>query len=1069
MAADYQLLAQYLNRPVQSTGPNTADIAKFILLNAQQPTGPAPSANPNDPSVMSRIFDILSRPNYAVANFAKGLAQDKPNIADLWKGFSGQEKTTFKDVLAAKGVTDPTVKSVLGTGLDIATDPLNFLPVGTILNKFKNLSGIGKGATILDKPYAQQLLSKGEPAVPEAFGLPNTSGAVPLALKAPGAAERIPADLAAQLPTPSNIKITPPDQLSLPLDIPKTPDILAKPLDIKPPVGQIPKELKGQAAFNFPGLNISKTKKGITDAQNAIAKNLQAMQDAQKVKPIVDKSLESKVLTNSSNLVSNEQMKGFDDFLKNFGKATAQATGVSKDGIDATGKLIKMAIQSGKTSAEIAVENSAKMLDNVIATGKASPKANEVLTRALEKDLGTLPKWAVNDNKATESLMGRVATWWGQKDLRPLSLNAIGSSAATAATRGQVLGKLFKGFSDPETHEALKLAQGVGKANTSETAQLATQIKRMMDNLVGQVSGTSVLTKSGVDMNLLNKWMKQYGTGFEFTNKKSVRDIFGGEHDFSKGTDWVNSWKTANITEDPKQFLFKIQQSMEQATREKALYDEIGERFGSKFVGNGYKVKITGHPYLDGYYFPEDIAKQIPRVIKDWSLPAWKPGSPLLKQYDRVMSMWKTGVTIYRPGHHLRNLAGDIYLGWMDGVNTMKPYLLAARVQRSMRGAYQDLSDVDKLVEMGALSKNYATPKPNEILFRNKSGVPFTSEQIAAVAHQKGLLEHTKSIEDIIDLGNEGRKSLLNAKPFGGRVQAVARGASELINHNTRLAHFIDKVAKSKGKDLAAIFESASRRARKWHPTGLDLTNYEKNVLRRVIPFYSWIRKSTPLLLEGLLMNPAKALVPAKIAQGLQGIAGINTSRDNPFPVDQMFPSWIREQGIGPISVPQGFLGQFSANQPPGYTMAGIGLDPLIDLVGQLQNPGQTIASGLTPGLRIPMELMTGQKSFSGEPFLGPDARPGALGQYVGEQVPIYSAFQGLTGITPLGGQTKKAAQTDNSANVENLVNFLTAAGIKGTGPYIKQARFEKVAPLTMQKKLQKEGFLSQLRNTLGG
>src|SRR5258708_23580335 len=224
--------------------------------------------------------------------------------------------------------------------------------------------------------------------------------------------------------------------------------------------------------------------------------------------------------------------------------------------------------------------------------------------------------------------MGRVATWWGQKDLRPLSLNAIGSSAATAATRGKVLNDLFKPFTVADKYEALKLAQGLGVPNTPETEQLAIQVKRMMDNLVGNVGGTSVLTKSGVDMNLMNKWMKQYNVGFEFTNSSKVKNLTGEINDYSKGTDWANSWKTAEITEDPQVFLFKIQQAMEQATRERALFDEIGQRFGSKFSGNGYRNRVKGYSYLDGYYFPDEIAKQLPRVVKDWSLPSWKPGSP---------------------------------------------------------------------------------------------------------------------------------------------------------------------------------------------------------------------------------------------------------------------------------------------------------------------------------------------------------------------------------------------------------------------------------------------------------
>lgn len=771
-----------------------------------------------------------------------------------------------------------------------------------------------------------------------------------------------------------------------------------------------------------------------------------AIQDARSVKLIAEKVGEAKAASH----VPDSLEKGFDKFLKNFGKSTARADGVSPAGVAAVDKLIDFTLKSGKTPAQLVTEQKSKILDDIISKSKANAEVTHAVTLALEKDLGQLPKWAVNDNKAVEFMMGRVATWWGQKDLRPLSLNAIGSSMATAATRGKVLDRIFAPYNNAQRHEAFKLAQGIGTPSSPEVLQLANQVTHLMDNLV------AVERKSGVHLEMINKWMKWYKVGFTFFKGKS-KNILGDEIDFSKESDWVNSWKVANITEDPKVFLFKMQQAMEQATREKALFDEIGERFGTRAYGKGYSNKIQGYPYLEGYYFTNDIAKQLPRVVKDWSIEVWHPKSKFIQHYDRVLSMWKSGVTIYRPAHHIRNMVGDIYLGWMDGVNFLKPYLLAAKVQRSMRGAYTNLSDVDRLVEIGALNRNYKTPEPNQVLFRNRSGIGFTAEQVAAVAHQKGLLEHARTLEDIIDLGESGK-----FKPFGGKVQAVARGASELQNHNARLAHFIDKVIKSHGSNLQNIFEQASRRARKWHPSGLDLTDFERKALRRVIPFYSWLRKSTPLLIEGLVMNPGKAVIPAKIHDALQDYQGIDTpGRHDPFPVDQMFPEWLRAQGIGPISAPDGLMGKLSNQDPPGYVMGGLGLNPLSDLVAQLETPGKSIATSLTPAVQVPTELLTGRKIFTQEPISGLEARPGAMQQYIGEQIPVYSALQGITGITPFGTETKRGSSQ------EALINFLTSAGIKGTGPYVKQARYEKLASGKMQRKIGREQLIEELRKRL--
>jgi hypothetical protein len=787
-----------------------------------------------------------------------------------------------------------------------------------------------------------------------------------------------------------------------------------------------------------------------------------AIDETKTVKEITESIKQTHDAAQTSGVVSDGFMQQFDRIMKQFGSASARKEGLSPAGISATQNLIDYTLKTGKSPAQLVYEQKAKMIDDIVAKGQANNELTHATTLALEPDLGKLPKWVVNDNKAVEFLMGRVSTWWGQNDLRPMSLNAIGSGFATAAARGQALDNLFKTFDQIQRSEAMRLAQGIGTPSTPETEQLAVQITKMMDNLVGQVSGQSVVLRSTVHMDHLNKWMHHYKVGFTFTNK-TAKDIAGEAVDFSKGTDWLKSWKVAEIKEDPKIFLFKFQQAMEQATREKALFDEIGERFGAKAYGKEYKNKIGGYPYLDGYYFPDDIAKQIPRVVRDWSLPGWEPRNPAVKLYDRVLSMWKTGVTIYRPAHHIRNIVGDVYLGWMDGVNSVRPYMLAARVQRSMKGAYDTLENVDQLVQLGIMGKGFKTPLPGEVIFKNKSGVEFTAEQIGAVAHQKGLLEHASTLEDIIDMGEMSK-----FKPLGGRVQKTARGVSELQNHNARLAHFIDKIMKSRGSDLQDIFEQAARRARKWHPSGLDLTEFEKKVMRRIIPFYSWIRKSTPLLLEGLIMNPSKALIPSKIYGAIQEANGIETpGRADPFPVDQMFPAWIRAEGVGPISTSTGFLGGVTDQMPPGYAMGGMGLNPLSQLVSQIETPGKTITSSLTPALRIPIELMTGRKLFTGEPISGPEARPGAGEQYLGEQIPIYSALQGITGITPFGTETKRSSKS-SQAGFESFFNTMTGAGVKGTGPYIGQGQYERLAPLRAQRTANKDAFLKYLREQIG-
>lgn len=1169
MAIDYTKLARYSSVPSN----NTIDIAKFILLNADVKRGSGSIPANNGPSVMSRIFDILSRPRYAVAST---LTHGPKGFI---RGLEGKDKTDFSEVLKAGGITNPGIRNALGLGLDIGLDPINFIPIGSVAKAIS----VARGSTKLAPEITnlQKFLKKGEPINPEVFGLPaKKTGIIPsafvkqvekpnikfprntlaigpiksktLTLDLPGVESRLVLPgITSKLPTktanktkgqlPLNLKLPKPiepveaattssiqhglefesrhaniaDEILTKFDPAKStaqlnkahPDTLnarqqtwlyhrainaAKQIAKKPEwvashahkiYAAIESNLRTQgfvprlgSGENVSLYDVIRQMGGPSQAKPVLehfGKDLKpdnpiwdavqglraanAIDESKSVKFILDKATESNSILQASGTLSDAGHKAVVDRIVKIARATAKAAPISPAAADATNKLLRQVLHGGKSVAQVAIEQKASLIDAVLSGNQSSRTAiNHGLTLALEKDLGNLPKWVVDRNNAAEFLMSRVATWWGQKDLRPLSLNAIGAASATAAARGKALNSLFKGYDLSQRAEALAIVQGFAQPTSVHTARLADEISKMISNLIGQVSGASVVTRSALDMKMINKWLKNYGTEFTFTTGK-IKDITGITHDFSKGTDWLNSWKVAEVKGDPELFLFKMQQAIEQATREKALFDEIGERFGQSLSGGGFKTKIEGHPYLDGYYFSDDIAKQIPRVVKDWTTPV-NLSDPLMRHYDRLLSMWKSGVTIYRPAHHIRNLIGDAYLGWMDGVNTIRPYMLAARVQRTLKGMYPTLQDVDKLVELGVVGKNLSTPRIGEILFRNKSGIPFTAQQIAAVAHQKGLLEHARTIEDIIDLGESSR-----FKPFGGKVQAVGRSASELISHNSRLAHFIDKVIKSRGSNLEDIFEQASRRARKWHPTGLDLTQFERKFLRRIIPFYAWIRKSTPLLLEGLVMNPGKALVAPKVYGAIQEAQGIETGGiGDPFPVDQMFPEWLRAEGLGPLSAGEGFLGKFSNQEPPGYVMAGSGLNPLTQMIAQLSQPGKTLLGSLTPAAQIPLALSSGQNLSTGQPISGPDAPPGAMQEYVGSQIPLWSMIQGVTGVTPFGTTTKKGR---GDQFTESAINWLTGAGIKGTGPYIKQARYEKQHPLQVQRAAQKAAFLEQIRN----
>jgi len=84
------------------------------------------------------------------------------------------------------------------------------------------------------------------------------------------------------------------------------------------------------------------------------------------------------------------------------------------------------------------------------------------------------------------------------------------------------------------------------------------------------------------------------------------------------------------------------------------------------------------------------------------------------------------------------------------------------------------------------------------------------------------------------------------------------------IEDNSRIAVFFDQLNKGKS------FKEASQTVRKYLFDYSELTDFEKKVMRRVFPFYTWSRKNIPLQIENVLKQPRKYQAYAKGVRAFQ-------------------------------------------------------------------------------------------------------------------------------------------------------------------------------------------------------
>lgn len=461
------------------------------------------------------------------------------------------------------------------------------------------------------------------------------------------------------------------------------------------------------------------------------------------------------------------------------------------------------------------------------------------------------------------------------------------------------------------------------------------------------------------------------------------------------------------------------------------------------------------------------------------------------------LDTWKTGMTIYRPGHHIRNGIGDISLSQLAGrLKTPGMFKDAFKVSRANGGSAFKVESIYeqqareaarslKFMKYGEDPDLYKTPTgPVRMEIRLKNGrvVELDDTQIWNSAKNRGNLIPAHIRENLMieadptaAKGANRREQIRRVFGTPGRlvgkedaIRTKAVRASELRDHTIRLAHYMEFIkAEARHYDnLSDLFDDAASEVRKFHPDGTGLTQFERDYLVPLFPFYSWTRKAVPLVFEMMITQPGRFMVFPKAMYNLAIANGIDLEGyGEPFPEDQLFPSFLRERALGATADARSPLGQLLGpmiGQDSGY----IGVNPgfaQVDVINQFA--GQPVAAGipgngpfeglmnsLSPAVRTPIEMATGQSLGIGAPVTD-------WSDYLDMQIPGFNIANSVAGVSPtaylgadlLGGEefTPTSRSVDRGLKRPFLnpatVNLLTGLGITNMSQpnYINLAEIE--------------------------
>jgi len=300
-------------------------------------------------------------------------------------------------------------------------------------------------------------------------------------------------------------------------------------------------------------------------------------------------------------------------------------------------------------------------------------------------------------------------------------------------------------------------------------------------------------------------------------------------------------------------------------------------------VNNSYVRRLTkkmnaedlSRQGFEMFEFNKQKYAALPEVAKEFNLVMNKLDigaiDDFFRLYDDVLNIWKTSVTSLFPSFHSRNAISNIYLTFLGGLKNPNRFRTANKIQWYGRQLRKGGKVKDKIVKLGGqdwkLSELYELSLTEDILGTGFSGRDFLQKVRIKPKAKEFIQRPGKAALEMADL-----------------AAAKTRKVGTTVENNARVALFVDQLAKGVPVDQAAIH------TKKFLFDYSELTDFEQKVLKRIIPFYTWIRKNIPLQLEQMAAQPGKYTGALHAKDSIEQFSAAEE--------EEFLPPWLREEEL---------------------------------------------------------------------------------------------------------------------------------------------------------------------------
>lgn len=366
----------------------------------------------------------------------------------------------------------------------------------------------------------------------------------------------------------------------------------------------------------------------------------------------------------------------------------------------------------------------------------------------------------------------------------------------------------------------------------------------------------------------------------------------------------------------------------------------------------------------------------------DRSLPAGTMGEAIRK-VDQITSVLKSSITLWRPGHHMVSMLGNVFMNVLAKV-TPYDYAMGAKLLGRRKKIF-DIND-ENLNELMRLQAPQGTQIKDEMLDSIKIPIikdgktvyqTIDLDTINLAAERLAVYINPRRVRDVVttdDLGSGAFSAsrLLTKNPVAKGIERVDHELATFAavrDNIARLPLFVKELRKmSPKRSLEEAFTEAAARVHEFHPTVGTLTGPERKIARRLFYFYTWQKQAFFKILEVTANQPALITVPSKLQFAIATSQGLDpNSFGDPFAAHGWFAGYNSASLYGPQwdDPKYGMMGV----RPPipqldviDSYLSGITFNPdagLWENVGSLASGAfqKILVAQASPAFRIPAEV----------------------------------------------------------------------------------------------------------------